>query len=61
MTVVEAKEKWEIDKALEKINHVVERQAGLDRYEAMEHWKSIVAYIGILELQVEADRRKENA
>ena len=54
----EAKEKWNIDKALKDVKHAVEVYSGLRRYETLESWKNLVAYVGLLEIDLKATKEK---
>lgn len=54
----EAKEKWNIGKALKDVKHAVEVYSGLRRYETLESWKNLVAYVGLLEIDLKATKEK---
>lgn len=54
----EAKEKWNIDKALKDVKHAVEVYSGLRIYEMLESWKNLVAYVGLLEIDLKATKEK---
>lgn len=54
----EAREKWNIDKALKDVKHAVEVYSGLRRYEMLESWKNLVAYVGLLEIDLKATKEK---
>lgn len=56
----EAKEKWNIDKALKDVKHAVETHSGLNRYEKLASWKILVAYISLLELDLKNAKEKLN-
>lgn len=54
----EAKEKWNIDKALKDVKHAVEVYSGLSRYETLASWRNLVGYIGLLEIDLKAAKEK---
>lgn len=54
----EAKEKWNIYKALKDVKHAVEVYSGLRRYEMLESWKNLVAYVGLLEIDLKNTKEK---
>ena len=58
-TAFEARKKWEIDKAMKDVKHAVEVYSGLSRYEKLQSWHSLVAYVGLLEIELESYHRKE--
>ena len=52
------REKWNIDKALKDVKHAVEVYSGLSRYETLASWKSLVGYIGMLEVDLRSTKEK---
>lgn len=52
------REKWNIDKALKDVKHAVEVYSGLNRYEALLSWRNLVAYIGMLEVDLRSTKEK---
>ena len=54
----EAREKWNIDKALKDVKHAVEVYSGLSRYEKLMSWKNLVGYIGMLEIDLRSTKEK---
>lgn len=59
MTTEEAKAKWEVNKALIRMRHLVEADYHVNKFESYEYWHSIKAYIGLLEMELESYKRKE--
>lgn len=58
-TAFEAREKWEIDKALKEVKHAVEVYSGMNRYEKLHSWHTLIAYISLLEIELKSYHRKE--
>ena len=57
----EAREKWNIDKALEDVMHAVDvYRSELHGYETRVSWKNLVGYIGVLELDLKNAQEKLN-
>ena len=54
----EAREKWNVGKALKAVKHAVETHSGLNRYEKLASWKTLVAYISLLELDLKNAKEK---
>lgn len=54
----EAREKWNIGKALQDVDHAVDVFSGLKRSETRESWKNLVAYVGLLELDLKNAKEK---
>jgi hypothetical protein len=54
----EAREKWNVGKALKDVKHAVETHSGLNRYEKLASWKILVAYISLLELDLKNAKEK---
>ena len=57
---LEAREKWNVGKALKDVKHAVETHSGLNRYEKLASWKILVAYISLLELDLKNAKEKLN-
>ena len=53
------RKKWNIDKAIKKVERAVNHYDGLDKYEVRDGWYSLKAYIGTLEIEVKSYHRKE--
>lgn len=60
MVIEKIKETWEIDKAMKRMNLLVNRNPSLDRFETMEYWHSLKAYIYLLELDLKNAKEKLN-
>ena len=58
MTIEDAKEKWEIDKAMKHMQRLADNDYGLNRFKSYDSWRSINAYICLLELEIESYKRK---
>ena len=58
MTIEDAKKKWEIDKALKRMQRLAENDYSLNRFKSYDSWRSINAYICLLELEIESYKRK---
>lgn len=59
MTIEEAKKKWEIDKAMKHVQRLAEADHSLNKFKSYDSWRSVKAYICLLELELESYRRKE--
>ena len=59
-SALEAREKWNVGKALTDVKHAVETHSGLNRYEKLASWKILVAYISLLELDLKNAKEKLN-
>ena len=59
MTIEDAKRKWEIDKAMKHVQRLAENDYSLNRFKSYDSWRSINAYICLLELELESCKRKE--
>ena len=59
MTIEEAKRKWEIDKARKRMQRLAENDRSFNRFDSYDSWRSINAYICLLELEIESYKRKE--
>ena len=59
-SALEAREKWNVGKALKDVKHAVETHSGLNRYEKLASWKILVAYISLLELDLKNAKEKLN-
>lgn len=57
-SALEAREIWNVDKALKSVKHAVETHSGLNRYEKLASWKILVAYISLLELDLKNAKEK---
>jgi hypothetical protein len=54
------KKKWDVEKAVKKLSHRVDFATGLEKYEIQDCWRTIYAYIGMLELELKSYHRKED-
>ena len=59
MTIEDAKRKWEIDKAMKHMQRLAGNDYSLNRFKSYDSWRSINAYICLLELELESYKRKE--
>ena len=58
MTIEEAKKKWEIDKAMKHMQRLADNDYSLNRFKSYDSWRSINAYVCLLELEIESCKRK---
>ena len=53
------RKKWKVDDAIRLVERAVRNHSGLDRYEVLDGWHSLKAYMATLEIEVRSYHRKE--